>query len=169
VTTCALNGCRAVTIRRRADAAHTPVSTNVSAPPATTAAACVTSASVRTRASYSAVPTPADTFYAPPLPPRGGGHFGIARSVRPSVCLSVPCIDPCSSVRRVCCCGPGQAGDIDRLLHGRLSAETVSRCPLNTDLSLGAILSPTLGLISSQTARKDPPRALRTRRTPEFG
>ena len=86
MTTCALNVSRAVTIRRRVDAVHTPVSTNVSAPPATTAAACVTSASVRTRASYSAVPTPADTFYAPL--PRGGGAFWNS-AIRPSVCLSV--------------------------------------------------------------------------------
>jgi len=28
-------------------------------------------------------------------------------SVRPSDCLSVPSIARCSSVRRVCCCGPG--------------------------------------------------------------
>jgi len=42
----------------------------------------------------------------------------------PSVCLSVPAIDRCSSVRRVCFCGPG-GQDIQciyRLLHGRRPA-----------------------------------------------
>ena len=50
-------------------------------------------------------------------------------SVRLSACLSVrlsvPSIDRCSSVRRVCCCGPGvRAGDIDDSGGGRAPSST---------------------------------------------
>ena len=54
-----------------------------------------------------------------------------------SVRLSVPSISRCSSVRRVCCCGPGgRAGDIDRLLqeHGRSSAATASSVTILADV-----------------------------------
>ena len=43
------------------------------------------------------------------------GRASVRPSVRLSVCLSVPAIDHCNSVRRVCCCGPGgQEISIDR-------------------------------------------------------
>jgi len=38
--------------------------------------------------------------------------------------VSVPSIDRCSSVWRVCCCGHPRAGYIDRLLHSRRPAAT---------------------------------------------
>ena len=48
------------------------------------------------------------------------------QSVRPSVCLSVPSMYSCNSVRRVCCCGlRGTAGGgdiVDRLLPGASAA-----------------------------------------------
>ena len=44
--------------------------------------------------------------------------FGVRLSVCPSVCMSVPS-GVCTPLLQVCCCGPGWAETIDRLLQQR--------------------------------------------------